>query len=387
MSDYKVVKEDGPVVFGELPTPDQIITIVPADKYKKDVDNMREAMGTLPSQAPKKTYSWKNSLDSLYVKMNSWTANPYHAMASMAAATWGDNETGSTGKWENLTPENRYRIVLSVLTGNTLPQAGEAVQFTFEVNGTPRHTFDQHARARVGTAFASIGTRDNNKLDADFLLYPDVCKRMESDPEYKEKVERWIKDTKDLYEETISKGSGSWQSGRAFLPMSVNHSYVFTQNYLALKGQCARRLMACEESSIVALHIALRELVGRKFPLLANYLRPACDGAKKCIYHEGPEGMTKYFSSLFACCGRWPTKEQYSEFNVSCSSYEELEAHRFKMPGPTEWIKYGENDYEKLDWRDKCLFDEEYIANQSCWTPAETFWKEVFTSNVFDVRK
>jgi thymidylate synthase ThyX len=332
--------------------------------YKKDVDNMRAAMGTLPSQAPKKAYSWKNSLDALYVKMNDWTKNPYHAMTSMAAATWGDNETGSTGKWENLTPENRYRIVLSVLTGNTLPQAGEAVQFTFEVNGTPRHTFDQHARARVGTAFASIGTRDNNKLDADFLFYPDVCRRMEEDPTYRERVEQWIKTTKDLYEETISSGTGtgSWQSGRAFLPMSTNHSYVFTQNYLALKGQCARRLMACEESSIVALHIALRELVGRKFPLLANYLRPACDGARRCIYHEGPEGMTKYFSSLFACCGRWPTKEQYSEFNVSCSDYAELEKHGFMMPGPGPdgwtWTKYGENDFDKLHPLDIALFTD-----------------------------
>ncbi len=331
--------------------------------YKKDIDNMREAMGTLPSQAPKKTYSWKNSLDSLYVTMNDWTRNPYRAMVSMAAATWGDNETGSTGKWEKLTPENRYRIVLAILTGNTLPQAGEAVQFTFEVNGTPRHTFDQHARARVGTAFASIGTRDNNKLDADFLLYPDVCKRMESDPEYKERVEQWIKTTKNLYEDTISTGQGSWQSARAFLPMSTNHSYVFTQNYLALKGQCGRRLMACEESSIVALHMVLRELVGRKFPLLANYLRPACDSAKRCIYHEGPEGMTKYFSSLFACCGRWPTKEGYSEFNVSCSDYNELEEHGFVMPGPTEWIKYGENDFDKLGAEDFALLTDQKLSS------------------------
>ncbi len=331
-------------------------------RYKQQIDNMRSAMGTLPSQAPKKTYSWKNSLDSLYVVMSDWTKNPYHAMVAMASATWGDNETGSTGKWERLTPENRYRIVLAVLTGNTLPQAGEAVEYTFEVNGTPRHTFDQHARARVGTAFASIGTRDNNKLDADFILYPDVCKRIEEDPGFALEVERWIIATKNLYERTISSGTGtgSWQSGRAFLPMSTNHSYVFTQNYLALKGQCSRRLMACEESSIVSLHIVLRSLIESKWPLLANYLRPACDGAKKCIYHLGPEGLTKYFSSLFACCGRWtlPTKENYSEFNVSCSSYEELESHGYKMPGPLDWTKYTEDDYNRLNEKDKQYFED-----------------------------
>lgn len=352
--------------------------------YKKDVDNMREAMGTLPSQSPEKTYSWKNSLDSLYVKLNDWTINPYKAICSMAAATWGDNETGSTGKWEKLTPENRFRIVLSVLTGNTLPQASETVQFTFEVNGTPRHTFDQHARARVGTAFASIGTRDNCRRDADFLFYPDVCRRMAEEPGYRERVEQWIKATKDLYEETISTGGGSWQSGRVFLPMSTNHSYVFTQNYLALKGQCARRLMACEESSIVALHIALRELVGRKFPLLANYLRPACDGARKCIYCTGPYDLTKYFSNLFKGCGRWPDDSKYCEFNVSCSDYEELKNHGFSLPGPTDWINYGENDYDKLTPRDKFLLDEEYTGEgSSCWFPES----EILNEEVFDGRK
>lgn len=328
------------------------------NSYKNQVDNMRKAMGTLPSQNPQKTYSWKNSLDSLYVSLVDWTRNPYKAVVSMCAATWGDNETGSTGKWDKLSPENRYRIVLSCLTGNTLPQALEAVQFTFEVNGTPRHTFDQHARARVGTAFASIGTRDNNKLDADFLFYPDVSKRIENDPKFRERVEKWIKQTKDLYEETISTGQGSWQSGRAFLPMSTNHSYVFTQNFLALKGQCARRLMSCEESSIVALHIALRELVSRKFKFLANYLRPACDGAKRCIYTTGPEGLTKYFSNLFKGCGRWPDPNEYSEFNISCSSYEELEAHGYTMPNAFDWIKYDENDFDKLSDKDKWFFTD-----------------------------
>jgi len=148
--------------------------------------------------------------------------------------------------------------------------------------------------------------------------------------------------------------------------------------------------MACEESSIVALHIALRELVGRKFPLLANYLRPACDGAKRCLYHEGPEGMTKYFSSLFACCGRWPTKEAYSEFNVSCSSYEELAEHGFAMPGPTEWVKYGENDYEKLSHKDKALFESP--VRRKFTLSDEDRSNELLSAvfggeNVFDARK
>ena len=97
--------------------------------------------------------------------------------------------------------------------------------------------------------------------------------------------------------------------------------------------------------------------------------------------------MTKYFSSLFACCGRWPTKEAYSEFNVSCSSYEELAEHGFAMPGPTEWIKYGENDYDKLHKKDKALFDEEFVLGDLDTSGDELLYAIFGNEEVYDARK
>ena len=330
---------------------------------KNDVINMRKAMGTLPSQAPSKSYDYKDDITSICVNMTDFPKNPYKIIARAVTATWGDNETGSTGKWERLTPENRFRLVLSHLTGNTLPQASEGVQFQFEVNGLTRHDFDQHARARIGAHFMSIGTRDNNKLDADILLYDDIIERMDNDPNYKRRVEEWIRMTKDLYEDTIMHSDSSWQTGRAFLPQSVNHSYVFGINYLALKGQCARRLMACEQEGIVALHWLIRDRIDQYFPLMANYLKPICDTAKKCVYMEGPEGMTKYFSNLFDGCGRWKVEKEencvYKEFNKSCTSYERLKELGIPILYSCEYKHFSSDDYNKLDDKDKILFEKD----------------------------
>jgi thymidylate synthase ThyX len=330
---------------------------------KSDIENIRKAMGTLPSQSPEKSYTIKNDISSIYVKMTDCPKNPYKIIARAVTATWGDNESGSTQKWEKLSPKNRYRVVLSNLTGNTLPQAAEGVQFQFEVNGLARHDFDQHARARIGAHFMSIGTRDNNKLDADILLYDDIMQRMEKEPEYKKKVEEWVKLSKDIYEESISYSESSWQTGRAFLPQSVAHSYVFGMNYLALKGQMARRLMACEQEGIVALHWLIRKEIDDKFPLLANYLVPVCDKVRRCVYMEGPEGMTKYFSNLFDGCGRWEVKNKenqvYKEFNRSCTDYSRLKELGIPVLDPHEFKRFSSEDFDKLDGSDRKLFEQD----------------------------
>lgn len=329
---------------------------------KEDVENIRAAMGTLPSQNPKKTYSYKNDITSIYVKMTDAPSNPYKTIVRAVCATWGDNETGSTQKWEKLTPENRYRVALASLTGNTLPQALEGLQFQFEVNGLTRSDFDQHARARIGAHFMSIGTRDNNKLDADFLLYDDIIQRTEKDSEYKTKVEEWVKITKDLYELTISGSESSWQSGRAFLPQSINHSYVFGINYIALRGQMARRLMACEQEGITSLHWLIKKEIDERFPLLGQFLKPVCDSAKRCVYMEGPEGMTKYFSNLFDGCGRWVVQKEenqvYKEFNRSCTDYNRLKELGIPVWDVKDYKHFTPESFKDLDLIDFKFFND-----------------------------
>lgn len=332
------------------------------DKTKQDIENMRQAMGTLPSQKPEKNYDYKNCLETCYVKMTDYPVNPYKTLLRMSAATWGDGQVGeghgSTQKWEKLSPENRYRVVLAVLTGNTLPTALESVSFTFQYNGVPRHSFDQFARMRIGSGHASIGSRDNNKLDCPFVLYPSLHKSISEDNALREQFEEWVKKTKDLYETILGTSEGSWQAARAVLPMSYSHSWVSYINLMALKGQMSRRLMACEEAPMVLIFWKMRKEIDNHFPLIANYLRPLCDNAKRCVYHEGPEGLTKYFSALFAGCGRWLTKQNYSEFNNSCSNYEEIEKY-VEIVKPDGWKRFTQDTYDLLSDKDKALFEQE----------------------------
>ncbi len=328
---------------------------------KKDIENLREAMGTLPSQNPQKTLDYENALDACYVKLVEYPNNPYKPIVRFCCSTWGsgkiDKNEGSTQKWEKLSPENRFRVVLSCLTGNTLPQAMETIDFLFEYNGVPRHTFDQFARMRIGATIASIGSRDNNKLDSPLILYPELYNDIINDFQLKEAFESWLAKTKDLYEMILSKGSGSWQTARSVLPLSYNHSWTANINFLALKNQCSRRLMFCEESPIVLLFWKMRYEIKNRFPLLANFLRPACDSAKRCIYHEGPEGLTKLFSNLFASCNRYPTNEKYQEFNRSCSDPKEIKKY-VEIVEKDGWENYTINDFEKIHEKDKELFFE-----------------------------
>jgi len=316
-----------------------------------EIDNLRKAMGTLPSETPKNETHFVKGCSEMEVELVDHTSNPYKTIVAAATATWGNDKYET--KWPKLTKENRFKVVLSTLTGNTLPQAMEGLMFTFKVVGVPRHCFDQHARARIGATFYSIGSRDNNKLDSRIILYSKLYDMLTD-----EMKEHFIK-MKKIYEEILDTGKGSWQLARAFLPMSYHHSYHFSMNYLALQGQCKRRMMFCEEEFIVGLHWLLRERIKDKFPLLAEYLRPACDYVKKCVYAKS-YGLSNAFGCLFAGCGRWEAGTEYATFNESCSDKETIEKQlNIKIRNKDEWINYTEDDYDKLSDKDKKLFEED----------------------------
>lgn len=328
---------------------------------RERIDNIRKALGTLPDRSEEKTYDYVNSLEACYVKLLDMPKNPYKNIVNAATSTWGSarlgSDSGSCGKWEKLLPQNRFVVALSSLTGNTLPLALENVKFQYCMNGIPRHVFDQWARARLA-AHQSIGCRDNTKLDAPFVLYPELYHDIENDENFKKDFENWVKATKDLYEKILKKGYGSYQTARAVLPMSYNHSFSTSIDLLSLKNQMSRRLMACEEAPHVLMCWKMREEIEKITPFIANYLRPVCDNVKKCVYHGGAEGLTKYFSSLFKGCGRWPDLVEYSEFNRSCTDYKELSKY-VKIVQPNQWINYTENDFDKLDEKDRVLFEED----------------------------
>ena len=226
------------------------------------VENLRHVMGTHPVDAPIKQTRLLKPEDSFEVTLEDYSTNPYRAMYSCCAATWGDNKYDS--KWEKTSTEGKLAVIQACLLHKTLPQAKEAVMFTFRIARVPRLLFDYHAQSVNHCFFSSQGLRDNNRIDADILM-----------DKFDSEDEEIFKELKDLYEFALT-DNGSWQSARAFLPQSYCHSYHFGQNLLSIistRGFHAsgRFGKTYKEEKLLMIYKKIAEAISNKFPLLGLY--------------------------------------------------------------------------------------------------------------------
>ncbi len=308
-------------------------------------------MGTLPEENTEfaDTIVYKG-VTGISVEMFSYPGNWGQILAENVVATWGDEKFAT--KWPKIKPELRFLIAKAVLTGQTLPQAQEGLEFHFIVRGISRAGFDQHARQRLGTFFQSQGVRDNSRLDASFRMPTNTY----NDPELRKDVIEHIANWKRLYKKILTtKGVGSFQEARQIYPMNATHNYKFGANFMALKGFCAQRLMACEMFDIVQTAIWVRHAVKQYSPYLASLLKPRCDMAKKCVYHQDYT-MSEAFGCLFKGCGRWEDKSPYATHNQSCSDYDTMaEESGIRLEHHTDWKEY--HNYEDLHIFDKKMFE------------------------------
>lgn len=198
-----------------------------------ELNELRAAMGTLPSNVREINFQKKYERDEVSTKIVDTNANPFRSIFSTATATWGDNKYDD--KWLIAKPIDKLKVIAAALTGRTLPQALENVNFTWRVRGVPRSTFNHHTeKAKLGCTFYSVGCRDNNKLDTDFIL-PDYIEENNFYEIFSEdKLISYYRQSKEIYSEMLDQTMGSWQSARAFLPLTYQHSYHFTQNLLSL---------------------------------------------------------------------------------------------------------------------------------------------------------
>ena len=219
------------------------------------IEGMRKIAGTLPSELPTRKTEFPSFVESLDVTLEDYNANPYKAMFVTATATWGDNEYRH--KWKDTPLEGKLEVIKAVLTGNTLPQARELINFIFRIKGVPRWLFDIHTQVPF-TTFMSIGCRDNNKIDCDIVLtssVPDDTSRHEV-----------FEGLKDLYEYVLDKGEGSWQSARSFLPQSYSHSYFIGQNLLSFVNTKISKENEAEEKFMRLLYVRRLDEFQKKIP-------------------------------------------------------------------------------------------------------------------------
>lgn len=298
------------------------------NEHTEVIDSLREVMGTRPQDAPPLETRYYRGVEGIEVKLIDHSINPYKAMVTFATETWGP--VFDTDKWDRLTPEARFQVVSAVLQRKALPLALETPQFTFEVSGCSRSAFDQLARARVGVTFSSMGWRDNNHKNVGFR----VPERVHDNPEKFGKFVEGIEKSKEIYAWMVDEGQENWQDARASLPISALHRFGMSANYAAMLSICGKRLMFCEQADTVAVAWLMRRRIQEKFPLLATYLRPSCDWARRCTYHEANE-LSESFGCLFKGCGRWPEADDgYATFNYACSDVDSMgEQLGFKLAG------------------------------------------------------
>jgi hypothetical protein len=321
---------------------------------KDEIDEIRRVMGTLPDQEPENKTEFYPGVTGMKdsVKLIDYPRNPYKAMFTLATSCWGKK----IDKWFNISSQGRFMVVLAVLKKQALPLAYEAPSFTFACERIPRWSFDQIARARQGIVFSSQGTRDNNHKDAGFFVHDEIAE----DIELFEAFKKAALECKNVYEMIVDKGKGSWQSARSIFPISNTHAFSFAANFAALQNLCARRMQFCEADATVAFAWLVQKELDKTFPLLANYCRPGCDFAKKCTYNNA-YNMSNMFGCLFAPCGRNSgIYSEYAEFNKSCTDKTKLEKQlEIQIKEPFGWIDFTENDYDKLDPKDKALFEQD----------------------------
>jgi thymidylate synthase ThyX len=283
------------------------------------------------------------TLKDLSVEIIDSTKNPYRTMFEMATQTWGEPD-----KWSAASPELRFEIVKKVLDRKALPLALEAPYFAFQIKNISRAAFDQIARTRIGVVYAARGFKDNN------LNYISMCIPDRLNREDKNKVIAHFNASKALYK-NLQKNNPNW-TARCIIPMYVSYNFIMVMHYATLQGFCANRMQTTEMPYTVATAWLMREAVKKEFPLLASYLRPACDW-KKSDTTVQVNGFADELGVIHNSDYRQPgfDKSKYDvRYDEPCTDISVIEKElHIHIPAPEEWIDYR---WDNLDSADVHLF-------------------------------
>lgn len=293
------------------------------ERHLENLRQLRIDVGTKPKEEvePKPTvYHRGGEAVSVKMVMPNTPVNFYAGMFVMAVSTWGGPHDSGIIKWNKASCAGRETVVRAILQRQALPLALEHPQFLFEITGCSRSAFDQIARMRIGTTFSSMGTRDNAHSDFEVVVPPNIYDDAFLLTKFKSSTEA----AKSVYVNLLKEGM-SWQDARGVLPQSMVHRFCMSVNYAALSGFMAKRLMFEEQPDTVAVAWKMRQELGRHYAILAAPLRPACDLARRCVYHQ-TNSLSEAFGCLFQGCGRWEEeKYKYADFDEPSTTESDIE--------------------------------------------------------------
>jgi len=327
---------------------------VESNDHLDAIRQMRIDVGSKPRELEERPTKYHRGGEAVSVRLvvPDTAVNYYAGMFVMAVSTWGGPHDSGVDKWNNAPVPSRMATVRAILQRQALPLALEHPQFLFEVTGCSRSAFDQIARLRIGTTFSSMGTRDNAHGDFEVVVPPHIY----DDPMMMATFMGSIEAAKKSYVSLLKAGR-SWQDARSVLPQSMVHRFCMNINYAALSSFMAKRLMFEEQFDTVAVAWKMRQELARYYAVLAAPLRPACDLARKCVYHQ-TNSLSEAFGCLFKGCERWGKPEyEYADFDEYSTEESDVEAWLGEsLPAPTDPIPWDEA-FEK----DRLFFERPFI--------------------------
>ena len=309
---------------------------------------------------PKKESAYVSRFDrgvegiKVFIMPGSYPNNPYRDIFTFCTQTWGYPTGNPLSRWKSTDPETRLRVVKAVMEKNSLPLSTEILNFTFYIEGISRWAFDQIVRSRIGVTFSGSGTGDTNRGDANFRIPENIYK----DEELLKEFKRVCLECKEAYRKIVESG-GDWVSARTILPVSIEYQFQMHVCFSTLQLMCSKRMCFAEFPDTVAFAWLLRKEMKKYFPFLANYLRPMCDFAGKCLYHK-PYSDSECFGCLFRSCGRNKKTGigpiyNYSTFDSLATNPSDIKKQlKIEIPESWDWKKY--NSIDDLEGSDRILF-------------------------------
>ena len=236
--------------------------------------------------------TFENNLEALKVELiDAPTREQAHNVAwCYTKATWADDPHQSAP--DNISTRDKSLNLIDVLNFRALPTPMECLGFTFRISGISLQTVTHLIRHRAGS-FAAQCTGDRDLRD-DPAVVPES---IENSPEFYERYQRLVEDTKQLYADMVDSKSISMMDARVILPKCLTSFYYARFNIKDLIGLVRQRQdvqIQPEVDNILATQIA-RLICARipEFSTVLDFDRPDVHYIKTFRVKEGDVWTSK----------------------------------------------------------------------------------------------
>ena len=182
----------------------------------------------------------------------------------------------------HIEPADALRIAQDAASfKGAIPNALEALNLTFRIDGVSRATTHQLVRTRVGAGFGQFGQRANPMGRFNTRLPQSVMEAMTRFEDGTKAVEDFLSESERLYDAMLA-GGVPYQDARYILPQGVETSITATYNLLSLIGTVKRRICNRMQWEINYVARRMHDLAVDAYPWIGKSMRSGCERTGVC---------------------------------------------------------------------------------------------------------